>query len=109
MDWNARILEQFTWHWQQQARPRLDGLTDEEYLWEPAPNSWSIRPGGIDCAYPAPEPAPVTTIAWRFGHLLVGVFGGGTAAFAGVALTMLLIALGLFLLGPRPQLRPRFA
>lgn len=32
MDWNARILEQFTWHWQQQARPRLDGLTDEEYL-----------------------------------------------------------------------------
>ncbi len=40
---------------------------------------------------------------------LVGIFGGGTIAFAGVALSMLIIALGLFLLGPRPQLRPRFA
>lgn len=83
MDWNARILEQFTWHWQQQARPRLDGLTDEEYLWEPAPNSWSIRPGGIDWAYPEPQPAPVTTIAWRFGHLLVGVFGARVASHFG--------------------------
>ena len=50
----------------------------------------------------------IAAMTW-FSAVLVGVFGGGTAAFAGVALTMLLIALGLFLLGPRPQLRPRFA
>lgn len=78
--WTERLLEQFTWHWQTHARPRLDGLTNEEYLWEPVPGSWSVRPGGIDWAYPPPDPAPVTTIAWRFGHLLVGVFGERVAS-----------------------------
>ena len=28
-----------------------------------------------DFEWPEPQPAPVTTIAWRIGHLLVGVFG----------------------------------
>ena len=30
--------------------------------------------GGIDFAYPPPEPAPFTTIAWRLAHVIVGVF-----------------------------------
>lgn len=81
------LAEQLDWHWQAAARPRLDGLTDEEYLWEPAPGSWSVRHrdedvpesvtmrGGsgewlIDFAIPAPEPEPVTTIAWRLGHII---------------------------------------
>jgi hypothetical protein len=25
------------------SRARLEGLTDEEYLWEPAPGAWSVR------------------------------------------------------------------
>ncbi|MFN2319740.1 MAG: hypothetical protein ABR500_08675 [Dermatophilaceae bacterium] len=29
----------------------------------------------IDFAYPEPEPAPVTSIAWRLGHAIVGVLG----------------------------------
>ncbi|CAN5416837.1 hypothetical protein BH18ACT1_BH18ACT1_02660 [soil metagenome] len=44
MDWTARLLEQLTFHWDHQVRPGLEGLTDEEYLWEPAPRAWSIRP-----------------------------------------------------------------
>jgi hypothetical protein len=24
---------------------RLAGLTDEEYLWEPGPGAWNLRPG----------------------------------------------------------------
>ena len=62
---------------------RLTGLTDDEYLWEPAPGAWSIhrrkdatspKPYGpgewvIDDASEDPDPAPVTTIAWRLGHL----------------------------------------
>ena len=28
----------------------------------------------IDFAYPAPQPAPFTTIAWRLAHVIVGVF-----------------------------------
>jgi hypothetical protein len=31
------------------------------------------RDGGIDFAYPPPEPAPFTTIAWRLAHVIVGV------------------------------------
>lgn len=66
---------------------RLDGLTDDEYFWEPVPNCWSVRrrsestvQGSIGSAgewvlehqYPAPEPPPFTTIAWRLNHLING-------------------------------------
>jgi hypothetical protein len=59
----------------QRLRTRLDGLTDEEYLWEPAPDCWSVRPTGdgtfhADGAALPPEPAPLTTIAWRLSHVI---------------------------------------
>ena len=37
----------------------------------------------VDFAFPEPEPAPVTTIAWRLGHLIVGVFGARVAGHFG--------------------------
>ena len=75
----------------------LDGLTDDEYLWEPVEGCWSIRPraeartaqaagGGdlvADFEYPEPDPAPVTTIAWRIAHIRVGVFGQRNASHFG--------------------------
>ncbi|GAA1379991.1 DinB family protein [Pseudonocardia kongjuensis] len=89
IDWNTELGEQLTFHWEQLLRPRLAGLTDDEYLWEPVPGMWSVRPRGssvtppgagsgdrvIDFAYPVPEPPPVTTIAWRLVHVIVGVLG----------------------------------
>jgi hypothetical protein len=33
----------FVW---EQLASRLDGLTDAEYLWEPAEESWNARPTG---------------------------------------------------------------
>lgn len=77
MDLVASIADQLDWHWRNQARPRLDGLTDEEYLGEPAPYAWTVRLKDavtpewvtmragtgewlIDFAYPEPDPAPVT-------------------------------------------------
>ena len=56
-------------------RARVDGLTDDEYFWEPAPGCWSIRmrPDGTwrsDGALPRPDPEPFTTIAWRLWHLI---------------------------------------
>jgi hypothetical protein len=97
LTWNATLLDQLDWHWTAQLRPRLAGLTDPEYLWEPVPGSWNVRPrdtgaaavqGGsgdftIDWEYPQPEPAPVTTIAWRIAHLVVGVFGARNASHFG--------------------------
>jgi hypothetical protein len=97
VDWNTELLLQLTWHWVTHLRPRLSGLTDEEYLWEPVAGCWSLRPretattpmaagGGawvLDFALPEPQPVPVTTIAWRIGHLLVGVFGSRNASHFG--------------------------
>ncbi|MCQ4121786.1 DinB family protein [Rhodococcus tibetensis] len=88
LDWRHELADQLSLHWQQ-LRPRLEGLIDEEYFWEPVPACWSVRPRGtsqapvqagsgaftIDFAFPQPDPAPVTTIAWRLGHIVVGVFG----------------------------------
>jgi len=97
LSWNTLLLDQLEQHWSRQLRPRLAGLTDDEYFWEPAPGSWSVRPRGtgsapvqagsgdftIDFAIPEPEPAPVTTIAWRLGHVVVGVLGARNAAHFG--------------------------
>lgn len=53
---------------------RLAGLTDAEYLWEPVPDGWSVRPDGAGAfraekTQPDPVPAPFTTIAWRMWHI----------------------------------------
>ena len=60
---------------------RLAGLTDNEFLWEPAPTVWTVRPnpaGGrnvVDAEVWAPtgDAAPPRTIAWSMGHLGSGV------------------------------------
>ena len=86
----SQLAEQLDWHWTGQLRPRLDGLTDDEYFWAPVPDCWNVHPdGGIDFVYPPPEPAPFTTIAWRLAHVIVGVlavrahshFGGPAADY----------------------------
>ncbi len=96
-DWPALLADQLCWHWDHLLRPRLDGLADEEYFWEPVPGCWNLRPRGesdvavpsgsgalvADFALPEPDPAPVTTIAWRLGHVLVGIFGERNAAHFG--------------------------
>src|SRR5689334_7555694 len=71
----TQLVEQLDVHWTQQLRPRLDGLTDAEYFWQPVNDCWTVHPdGSIDFAYPPPELAPFTTIAWRLAHVIVGVF-----------------------------------
>jgi hypothetical protein len=93
LDWNDLLAEQLEWHWRHQLRPRLDGLTDHEYRWEPVAGCWNVRPRGtstapivggrgeftVDYAVPEPDPTPVTTIAWRIAHLVVAVLGARVA------------------------------
>jgi hypothetical protein len=97
IDWSDRLAEQLDWHWREQLRPRMDGLTDAEYLWAPVAGCWSVRRRGestapiavgagdyvLEFAIPPPEPPPVTTIAWRMAHLIVGVFGARVASHFG--------------------------
>jgi len=45
-DWTAELADQLTFDWEVQLRPRWTGLTDEEYLWEPVREMWSVRPSG---------------------------------------------------------------
>ncbi|MCP2256511.1 DinB superfamily protein [Streptoalloteichus tenebrarius] len=74
------------------VRVPVTAMTDEEYLWEPVPGCWSVRPRarahgpgpgpgpgasllvgagewGRDGGRPHPYPPPITTIAWRLHHL----------------------------------------
>lgn len=85
-----QLADQIDYHWTLQLRPRLDGLTDDEYFWQPVPDCWTVHPdGSIDFTYPEPQPAPFTTIAWRLAHVIVGVlamrnhshFGGPPADY----------------------------
>ena len=73
-DLASRLADQLDFHWRTQLRPRLMGLTDHEYFWEPVANCWNLHPdGSIDFSHPPPQPEPVTTIAWRLAHVIVGV------------------------------------
>lgn len=97
LSWNPLLCHQLTWHWTEQLRPRLVGLTDEEYLWEPVRGCWSVRPRGrssapiqggsgdfvVEFAFPEPAPTPVTTIAWRLAHLTVGCLAMRNASHFG--------------------------
>jgi DinB superfamily len=74
-DLTTQLADQLDWHWRGQLRPRLDGLSDDEYFWQPVPDCWTVHPdGSVDFAFPAPSPVPFTTIAWRMAHVIVGVF-----------------------------------
>ncbi len=55
---------------------RFAGMTDDEYLWEPGAGCWTVRTHTnsgwqADWQEPEPDPAPVTTIAWRCWHIAV--------------------------------------
>jgi hypothetical protein len=52
----------------------IDGLSEDEFRWEPVRGCWSVRRDEtgrwtLDYAMPPPDPAPLTTIAWRLIHI----------------------------------------
>lgn len=86
--WRDLILGQLDFYWEAHLRPRLQGLSDEEYLWEPVEGSWSLRPGDdgavrIESVVPEPPVPPITTIAWRTAHLGRDVLGKRARALFG--------------------------
>jgi hypothetical protein len=64
-------VSEYTWG---RTWARLQGLSDEEYLWEPVAGCWSIRPGGDGVLHPdwvaSADPPPFTNMAWRMCHLI---------------------------------------
>ena len=83
--WGA--IGQLTFYWDHHLWPRLEGLTDDEYRWAPAPGRvWDLQPGPDgDCVYadPAPDATVVPTIAWRLMYLAVGCFHTRASTFFG--------------------------
>jgi hypothetical protein len=78
---------------------RCEGLTDEEYLWSPTADAWTIKrdpdqPGQwtYDYDFAPPPPAPITTISWRLVHIIADneiyweyAFGSRQRTFADLA------------------------
>jgi hypothetical protein len=54
---------------------RVAGMSDEEYLWHPAPVVWTVRETedgpkpDAEVWAPTADPSPPRTIAWSVGHL----------------------------------------
>jgi hypothetical protein len=87
VDWGSLLVGQLTFYWDVHLRPRLAGLTDDEFFWEPVDGCWSLRPGPdgayvLDGQSPAPSPAPVTTLAWRIVHVGTGLSTRVSAFFS---------------------------
>jgi DinB family protein/ankyrin repeat protein len=67
---NLLDLSDFAW---QRLRARVEGLTDDEYFWEPFPGCWSVRKTADGFApddNPLADPPPFTTLAWRITHII---------------------------------------
>jgi hypothetical protein len=96
LDVTTEVVDQLESHWSHQLRPRLDGLTDDEFFWEPVPDCWSVRRRGESPAPvsygsgdftwdhgPTAGAEPMTTIAWRLGHLAEGLASTAGNYFGG--------------------------
>ena len=97
IDWNAEVVDQLESHWRLQLRPRLNGLTDDEYFWQPVADCWTISRRGeslapisfgageftMDFGEPSHDREPVTTIAWRLAHLIIGFAETNASHFGG--------------------------
>ncbi|GAA0959045.1 DinB family protein [Actinocorallia libanotica] len=52
----------------------LERLAPEDFLWEPSPRSWTVRPAADgawaeDWAETEPDPVPTPTVAWLTWHI----------------------------------------
>jgi hypothetical protein len=81
----ASLQANLEFRWTQLIRRRLEGLTDQEYLWEPAVGCLSVRPGETDGFTLDPVRSsefPLGNIAWRMAHLAFSLSAHPVAAVA---------------------------
>lgn len=72
LDWKHELVDQIDFAFNYHFLDRMKGLTDEEYLWTPVADYWSVHPGDSEPTINPQEhvdPAPFTTIAWRMHHM----------------------------------------
>lgn len=85
--WTSMLVDQLDFYMAAHLFPRLAGLTDDEFRWEPTAGCWSVRPdpagGWMVEEGPDDGREHVTTIAWRLAHLAVGNLGTRSLCFFG--------------------------
>jgi hypothetical protein len=79
-DTKKELLDVVREAYDKRLMPRLVGLTDEEYFWEPVPDCWTVHRNAdgtfrADWGFIFDEVPPFTTIAWRMTHL-IDCYGG---------------------------------
>lgn len=91
VDYGTLLVSQLEFYWDVHLWPRLEGLTDDEYFWEPAVGCWTLRPDGdggwmMDGqGVRQPDQPPVTTIAWRMVHVATAMSTRTSTFFGAVA------------------------
>jgi hypothetical protein len=86
MDWGKQIVGQMEFYWDVHLRPRLDGLTDEEYEWRPVAECFDLEPadgGRLRYVEPAASIETVTTLRWRLMHIAIACFHSRASTFFG--------------------------
>jgi len=83
--WTELLVDQLDFYMNAHLLPRLEGLTDDEYFWEPVVGSWSVRPdnGGWRMDDAADGRDHLTTIGWRLSHIAVSNLGSRAMCFFG--------------------------
>ena len=82
MDRNAEVVDQLESHWRHQLRPRLSGLTDDEYVWQPVPDCWTISRRGTSSAPAGTADEALRRLDSEHDLWVEGVRGLGTAGLA---------------------------
>jgi hypothetical protein len=81
----ASVQGNLDFRWTALIRGRLEGLTDDEYLWEPAEGCLTVRSdgiGGFTLDPVKPSEPPLGNIAWRMAHLAFSLSAHPVAAVA---------------------------
>src|ERR1700682_1076166 len=66
------VLANLDFRWNALIRSRLEGISDDEYVWEPAAGCLSVHPdaaGSYTLDLVGPTKFPLGNIAWRMAHL----------------------------------------
>jgi hypothetical protein len=81
------LVDQLDFYIAAHLMPRLEGLTDEEFFWEPVDDCWSIRSddaGGWSIQDgPDDGREHLTTVGWRLAHIAVDNLGTRSLCFFG--------------------------
>jgi hypothetical protein len=79
------VLANLDFRWNTLIRGRLEGIDEDEYLWEPVPGGLSVHPdaaGGYRLDPVGPTEFPLGNIAWRMAHLASSLSNHPVAAVA---------------------------